>query len=206
MSTENSHPNSNPTGETEGDGSGKALESLFAEGETAEDFVKRVNEKAGTNYADFDTLVKSVGESSKLSAELGRLKKEKGLSDDGKPGDGTQTPPANNQQTPPAQRAQTDDVVELFFDQNKDAALVRQDLERVAQAQGRSVISVWKDKENEGWLHEKSANLKKTAETRERVADPSGQSHGRALSEEEKHAKRLATNLPPGFSAEPPKL
>lgn len=199
--SENSHQDPHSQGEATGDGpEGKALESLFAEGETAEDFVARVNEGAGTKYDSFDALVKGVGESGKLAAELGRLKKEKGVTDTGD-GNGSQ------QQQPPAQQQQTpsDDVVEVFFDGNEDAARVRGDLERVAKAQGRSVIAVWKDKDNEGWLHEKSEALKSKAEARDRVGDPSGQLGRQAPTEEQKIAKKLSGNLPPGFSAEPPK-
>ena len=201
----NLHQDPHANGEATGDEfqDGAALESLFADGETADDFVKRINGEAGTTYETVDAIANALKESGKLAAELGRIKKEKQGEGNGEGEGQGQQPPAKQpvQQT----TTQSDEVTELFFEGNEDARLVRDDLERVAKSQGRTARSVWNDT-NETWLKEKSSHLRKTAEAKDRVGDPSSQTTGKTLTEEQKTAKRLAGNMPTGFSTEKPNM
>ena len=99
------------------------------------------------------------------------------------------------------------DLEVLFFESKPEADLVKDDLKQVAKAKGLTIIQAWK---SESWLQNKAKALHsekiETEENRGRIGDPSsGISVGKDA-ETKARENSFISNLPPGFSANTPKL
>ncbi len=110
--------------------------------------------------------------------------------------------------TPPGK---TDEVtlsdLELVFFENKpEVDFVKDDLKKIAEAKGISLVQAWK---SESWLVEKAkalhAEKQESEENKGKVGDPSP-IPTKGMTEVQKIAQRLSGNLPPGFSADKPKI
>jgi hypothetical protein len=66
----------------------------------------------------------------------------------------------------------SDDVTELFLESKPEAALVKDDLQKIADAKyGGSIIKAWKGEE---WLHDKASALKESEVSKSKIQSPSG--------------------------------
>ena len=66
----------------------------------------------------------------------------------------------------------SDDVTELFLESKPEAALVKDDLQKIADAEyDGSIIKAWK---GETWLHEKASALNEAEATKSKIHSPSG--------------------------------
>ncbi len=113
----------------------------------------------------------------------------------------------NGEVPKPAEKQEdTSDLEVIFFESKPEASLVEEDLKTIAKAKGISLIQAWK---TESWIQNKAKELQKEKTEKEsnngRVADPSAE-FAKGMTDAERIAKRLSGNLPPGFSAEKPKL
>lgn len=148
----------NPSGEDASklDEGGKSedteLESLFKEddapeGETAEEKVARLE-------AEMATMKKGVA---KFFSEKGR--KEKAAKE------------ATEAKKTPIHSS--DDVTELFLESKPEAELVKDDLQKIADAKyDGSIIKAWK---GETWLHEKAKALSEEATAKGKIQPPSSE-------------------------------
>ena len=144
--------------------------------------------------ADIEELKQKVADIQKGAAKF--------FSEKGMKKEATKEDPAK----PAVKVEDASDLEVIFFESKPEASLVEDDLKTVAKAKGISLIQAWK---TESWIQSKAKALQSEKTEKEsnngRVADPSAE-FAKGLTDEQRISKRLSGNLPPGFSAEKPKL
>jgi predicted lactoylglutathione lyase len=137
--------------------------------------------------ADIEELKKKVADiekgASRFFSQRGQKKEEK------KP------------EQPVAPATKDSDIEVMFFETRPEAELVKDDLKKVAEVKGISLIQAWKQ---EAWLQEKAKTLSADETNKGRIGSPSNGVQPKT--EENEFAKSFASSLPKGFSAETPNV
>lgn len=125
----------------------QALESLFKDSED-DTSQETPDEKVARLEAEMASVKKGVA---KFFSEKGRKEKAESSS---------KATPSHS----------SDDVTELFLESKPEAALVKEDLQKIADAKyDGSIIKAWKGEE---WLHEKAKALSETETAKGRITAP----------------------------------
>lgn len=136
-----------PSPESESEENSDELESLFAEDPESED----------TDSDDKDDKIKSLEDKvERIRKGVAKFFTENGTAKKAEP---------IQEVTPKTETTPNNDLEVLFFESKPEAELVRDDLKKVAQARGISVLQAWRE---EDWLREKASAKKELREVEEK--------------------------------------